>query len=50
MDSKGWFFLSPEAIRAQLNRLAGIGYENTPAVITTSLLLPDLARSGSARS
>ena len=48
MDSKGWFFFSPEAIRAQLNRFADIGYENTPAAVTTSLLMPDLARSGSA--
>jgi hypothetical protein len=38
MDSKGWFFWSPEDIRTRVVALASEGYENDPAIITAKLL------------
>jgi hypothetical protein len=39
MDSRGWYFLSPEDIREQVMRFSEMGYENNPAVITAKILL-----------
>jgi hypothetical protein len=39
MESRGWYFLSPEDIREQVMRFADMGYENNPAVITAKILL-----------
>lgn len=41
MDSRGWYFLSPEDIREQVMRFSDMGYENNPAVITAKILLRD---------
>jgi hypothetical protein len=39
MNSKGWFFLSPEDIRQKLEAMSKKGYEDEPAIITAKVLL-----------
>jgi len=39
MDSKDWYFLSPEDIKEQVTRFSQRGYENNPAIITAKILL-----------
>ena len=39
MESKGWFFWSPEDIRRKVQELASQGYENNAAIITAKILL-----------
>lgn len=41
MDSRGWYFLSPQDIQDQVMRFSEMGYENNPAVITAKILLRD---------
>ncbi len=39
MDSRDWYFLSPEDIRERVMRFSEMGYENNPAIITAKILL-----------
>jgi len=39
VESKGWFFWSPEDVRDRVNALAAKGYENDPAIITAKILM-----------
>jgi hypothetical protein len=38
LDSRGWFFWSPEDIKSKVLALASEGYENDPSVITAKIL------------
>jgi hypothetical protein len=39
MNEKGWLFWSPEDIKQKVMDLAGMGYENDPAIITAKILM-----------
>lgn len=41
MESKGWFFWSPDNVRQMVAELAAEGYDNDPAIITAKILLRD---------
>jgi hypothetical protein len=43
LKEKGFIFWSPEDIRDKVKALAGLPYENDPAIITAKILLPDMA-------
>jgi hypothetical protein len=38
LDSKGWFFWSPEDLKSRLKAIAEKGYENDPSIITAKIL------------
>lgn len=39
MENNGWFFWSPEDIKAKVKKLAERGYENDPVIITAKILM-----------
>lgn len=44
LEKKGFIFWSPEYIKDKVTELAGLPYENDPAIITAKILLPEMIR------